>query len=124
MGSEKKRSERTRHLGEESHSSQQWIMKGFDDLRDRLDRMEDRLSQDIRNVSSRVDDIDEKRLRPLEKRFWMAVGAVAVLSALTAFLGTSLGNRYDFYFVPRPSSPPVEVSAPSGQVSEATPSDG
>ena len=54
----------------------------------------------------------------------MAVGVVAVLSALTAFLGTSLGNRYDFYFVPRPSSLPVEVSAPSGQVSEATPSDG
>lgn len=124
MGSEKKRSERTRHLGEESHASQQWIMKGFDDLRDRLDRMEDRLSQDIRDVSSRVDDIDEKRLRPLEKRFWMAVGAVAVLSALTAFLGTSLGNRYDFYFVPRPSSPPVEVSVPSGQISKATPSDG
>ena len=54
----------------------------------------------------------------------MAVGAVAILSAVTAFLGTSLGNRYDLYFVPRPSSPPVEVSAPSDRIPEVTPSDG
>ena len=99
-------------------------MNGFDDLRVRLEGMEDRLSQGIRDVRNRVDDLDEKRLRPLEKRFWVGLGAVAVLSALAAFLGTSLGNRYDFYFASRPSSPPVEVSAPSGQVSEATPSDG
>ena len=43
----------------------------------------------------------------------MAAGAVALLSALGALLGTSLGNRYDLYFVPKPSSPPLEVSPPS-----------
>ena len=99
-------------------------MKGLDDLHDRLDRMEDRLSKDIRDVHSQVDDVDTKRLRPLERRVWMAVGAVAVLSALGALVGTSLGNRYDLYFVPKPSSTPVEVSLPHGRNSTAAPSEG